>query len=255
MTPSLLLLFFFHSSFYWILKCTYIQYTQKTTFPPRNLLLFRANLGSPYLSSHPNSSPPDLPRPLLFSPSPPLPSHISSNFLRYWGDRHATESDVVLSLLAPRSWSLPLDSKTWIMSLLVCGISLSPPPCCRQHIPLWKLDGRMERGEKINKWKINRKALDPSLIRPTGHLRCSQSLPYLSSLYCSLWWTVSLCHWMVTLIPFLTMYYVDIDQSLCQIHESSLNVSSGAKTVWGGMVLHGLYLFCSLMWHLLVSSG
>ena len=99
----------------------------------------------------------------VFSPLLHFSRFISSNFLRYWRYRLATESDVLLSLLALRRWSLPLDSETWIMSLLVCGICLYP----------WKLDRRMERGEreKINEWKINRKALDPSLIPPTGHLR------------------------------------------------------------------------------------
>lgn len=91
---------------------------------------------------------------------------ISSDFLRYWGYRLTP---------ARSSWSLPLDSETRIMPPLVCGIS---PSLCflslayKPHIHLSNsVSGwREEKGAL----KINKKALHPSLIPPTGHLTDTQ---------------------------------------------------------------------------------
>lgn len=83
--------------------------------------------------------------PVLPSSSPSLSPLIS------WGLGYclATESDVVLSHPALKSWSLPSDSKTWIMSLLdCCGISLSLSPPCYISMKVRWVDEERRRGKE-----------------------------------------------------------------------------------------------------------
>lgn len=108
-------------------------------------------------------------------------------------------------LISPfRLWYLDnIHVSLWNLSLsLSCSLH---PLCCKLYLYLWKFDVWVERvgKEEINERGINKKALDPSLIPPTGHFRLSKSSHCLSF---SLWWTVSLsCRW----IPWIFTHFID----------------------------------------------
>lgn len=85
----------------------------------------------------------------------------------------------------------------------------------------------MERGgkEKINEWKINRKALDPSLIPPTGRL--SEASPLSPSAPSVLRLMGLAVPQMDPLIP-NTHVVLTTCGHLCQMQDSGSNVSSRA---------------------------
>lgn len=106
------------------------------------------------------------------------------------------------------------------MSLLVCGISPALFSQLQTTYPSVKVR-RVDGERRINEWKINRKALDPSLIPPTGHFRHSQW-----ALHASLALLLSLMDWAyATLIPH------KFDNNCMRL---VLSVSSGAGIFCGG---------------------